>query len=468
MQARLLVADSGVGFLTDLIRELQREGYRVDRTDARDLTAERIQELRQIGEGPDAILVELGDGPVRLPDRSALPDDLAVVALRVPGSRRRTVDALRLGADEAVALPVDPEELALRLARAIDRRRPFRAARGRSSRSKSGEGLLGPSAALQEVREQIDRVSSGTATVLITGETGTGKELVASAIHEHSPRRGRPFVKVNCAALPESLLESELFGYERGAFTGADHRRTGRFEEAHGGTILLDEVGDMHPRTQAKVLRVLQEREFERLGGSRPIRVDVRILAATNQNLEELITAGRFRSDLYFRLNVVSIHLPPLREHPEDIVPLGKVFLEEFNADAAMPRRGFSEAAIERLRAGSWPGNVRELRNAVHRAVLMAEGSTLEAGDFAEPERRTRTATEPVPEAPLISLPPGGVDYREVERALIVAALERAGWVQKDAAALLRMSRRRLNYRIGRLGISHPSWRRNRGRGEPR
>jgi DNA-binding NtrC family response regulator len=466
VQARLLVADSGEGSLADLILELEREGYRVDRVDLRHLTADRIEELREIGEGPEAILIELGEARAPLPDRGALPDDVAVVALRSPGSSRRSVDALRLGADDAVALPVDPEELALRLARAIERRRPFRDPGRRRSVGEGPATLLGTSAALQEIREQIERVAQGTATVLIRGETGTGKELVATAIHEQSPRRRRPFLKVNCAALPETLLESELFGYERGAFTGADHRRTGRFEEADGGTLLLDEVGDMHPRTQAKVLRVLQEQEFERLGGSRPIRVDVRIVAATNQDLEELIEAGRFRADLFFRLNVISMHLLPLRERREDIGYLAEVFLREFNRDALVPKRGFSPSALQRIVTQAWPGNVRELRNVVQRAVLMGEGPWLEPGDLA---LRESPPSEPVASEDsesLVSLPPEGVDYRDAERALIVAALKRTHWVQKEAAELLRMSRRRLNYRIRRLGISHPSWRVNRPGGE--
>ena len=493
MQARLWVADSASGSIAHLVRELEQRGYGVERVAGGDVTAERIDELRAIGEGPDAILVALGEGTAPLRSLSALPEDLAVVAVQATAGAPPPVDALRLGADDALAAPVDADELALRLARAIERRRTHRGSGRRTAETGAcAAALLGQSEALERVREQIARVAPGRATVLITGETGTGKELVAAAVHDHSPRRRRPFLKVNCAALPETLLESELFGYERGAFTGADHRRTGRFEEAHAGTLLLDEVGDMHPRTQAKVLRVLQEREFERLGGSRPIQVDVRILAATNQDLEALIAAGRFRADLFFRLNVISIHLPPLRERREDVAFLAKEFLREFSHEAGVPKRGFSPAALEALERQPWPGNVRELRNVVQRAVLMGDGPWIEPGDLTlhaplpAPDVDERRATgrprdfaraagfpDPcsgsspavIPAPPLVLIPPEGVDYRDVERALLLAALERTGWVQKEAAALLRMSRRRLNYRIQRLGISHPSWRRNRPRG---
>jgi transcriptional regulator with GAF, ATPase, and Fis domain len=328
-------------------------------------------------------------------------------------------------------------------------------------------GLLVRGGAMERVREQIRRVAPGRATVLITGETGTGKELVATAIHLASPRRGHPNVKVNCAALPDPLLESELFGHERGAFTGAEQRRIGRFEEAHGGTLFLDEIGDMHLRTQAKVLRALQEQEFERVGGARPIRVDVRIIAATNQDLRGAIERGKFREDLYFRLDVVSIHVPALRDHPQDIPLLAGDFLAHFNASTHHRKAGISPDAMDALVKYPWPGNVRELRNTIERAVLMGEHHRIELPDLALPEpgelaEPSPAGGPPTPREPAVQLPAGGVDLREVERELILQALERTGWVQKDAAELLRMSRRKLNYRIRRLGITHRSWRRNR------
>jgi transcriptional regulator with GAF, ATPase, and Fis domain len=267
-------------------------------------------------------------------------------------------------------------------------------------------------------------------------------------------------VKVNCAALPETLLESELFGHERGAFTGADRERVGRFEQASGGTLLLDEIGDMSPATQAKLLRVLQDQEFQRLGGTRTLRTDARIVAATNQDLEEKLRDGRFRDDLFFRLNVIRIELSPLRERPEDLIALAHHFLRRFADGLGRPLRGFSEPALERIRAHPWRGNVRELHNAIERAALMAEGPRIASGDlslFGE-----RFASDGAVWRP--ELPPDGVSLREVERQLVLEALRRTGYVQKDAAALLGISRRKLNYMVQRMGITHGSWRRNRAR----
>ncbi len=299
--------------------------------------------------------------------------------------------------------------------------------------------------------------------MLISGETGTGKERVATLLHEGSGRRDRPVVRVNCAALPESLLESELFGHERGAFTGAEQRRIGRFEQADGGTLFLDEIGDMHLQTQAKLLRALQEREFQRLGGAGTIRVDVRLIAATNQDLAASIRAARFRAELFYRLNVVPITLPPLRERREDVPGLVAALLDELAGPEAVLE--LSKAAERALMEHDWPGNVRELRNVLERAALMAADGRVELDDLDHDTGllAPHAAAAAAPgAAPLVSLPPGGVDYREVERAMLLAALERSGWVQKRAAEVLRMSRRRLNYRVRHLGIRHPSWRANR------
>jgi transcriptional regulator with GAF, ATPase, and Fis domain len=297
--------------------------------------------------------------------------------------------------------------------------------------------------------------------VLLTGETGTGKEVIAGLIHRLSPRADGPLVKVNCAALPETLLESELFGHERGAFTGADRQRVGRFEQASGGTLFLDEVGDMSPATQAKLLRVLQDQEFHRLGGTQCLRTDARIVAATNQELSERIREGRFREDLYFRLNVIRIHLPPLRERPEDLMALAQRFLVGFAQELSRPARGFSQAALERLRSHPWPGNVRELHNTIERAVLLCEGRRLEAADLALGPVAGEAG------GAWRELPADAIDLRAVERRLVHEALSRTGFVQKDAARLLGVSRRKLNYMIQRMGITHPSWRRNRDDATP-
>jgi transcriptional regulator with GAF, ATPase, and Fis domain len=325
----------------------------------------------------------------------------------------------------------------------------------RAARDAAGQ-IVGESRALRDALELARRVAPSRSTVLVTGETGTGKELVAGLIHGVSPRADHPLVKVNCAALPETLLESELFGHERGAFTGADRRRVGRFEEASGGTLFLDEVGDLAPATQAKLLRVLQEQEFHRLGGSHTLRTDARLIAATNCDLEQKVRAGSFREDLFFRLDVIRIQLPPLRERQEDLIALAHHLLRECADAAGRPARGFSEAALARIRAHPWPGNVRELRNTIERAVLLAEGPRV-GGDDLGLGSADRDPANGWPE-----LPPGGWTLRDVERALVIEALRRSDWVQKEACKILGVSPRKLNYMIGRMGITHPSWRRNR------
>jgi len=314
---------------------------------------------------------------------------------------------------------------------------------------------------MREVVELARRAAQARSTVLITGETGTGKELIAALVHAESARRDGPFVKVNCAALPETLLESELFGHERGAFTGADQRRVGRFEEASGGTLLLDEIGELSPATQAKLLRVLQDQEFYRLGGTQLLRTDARILAATNRDLDEWLADGSFRRDLYYRLNVIGIHLPPLRDRLEDVTELAEQFRETFARELDRPVRCFSPRAWQRILAHAWPGNVRELRNAVERAVLMCEGGSIEEQDLALAKVRPSQAGR----AFELDLPPEGIALEEIERMAIEEALRRSDYVQKDAARLLRVTRRQLNYAIRRMGLTHPSWRRNRGDG---
>jgi DNA-binding NtrC family response regulator len=385
----------------------------------------------------------------------------SVVLLTAYGSIETAVDAMREGAFDFVQKPIDLEQIELRVARAVEHGRlvaEVRELREERDARDAAADVVGDSPALRAAVDLARRVASSRSTVLLTGETGTGKEVLAGLIHRLSPRRDRPLVKVNCAALPETLLESELFGHERGAFTGADRPRIGRFEQASGGTLFLDEVGDMSPATQAKLLRVLQDQEFHRLGGTRILRTDARIVAATNRDLGERVRAGGFREDLLFRLDVIRIELPPLRERAEDVVALAHRFLREFSAQGSRPLRGFTEGALRRLRGHAWPGNVRELRNAIERAVLMAEGPRIRGEDLA----LSVDGPLEIPGGPATPSTGGRVDLREVERSLVVEALRRAGWVQKDAAQLLGVSRRKLNYMVQRLGITHPGWRRNR------
>jgi DNA-binding NtrC family response regulator len=311
---------------------------------------------------------------------------------------------------------------------------------------------------MQQLYDAISRVAPTNATVLIRGESGTGKELVAQALHQRSPRRGRPFVAVNCAAISRELVESELFGHEKGSFTGADARREGRFEAADGGTILLDEIGDMPIATQAKVLRALQERAFERVGGTRPIQVDVRVVAATHRRLEEEVRRGRFREDLYYRLRVVEIELPPLRERPEDVPALSQRFLERVAQRLGLEKKRLGEGALAALVSHTWPGNVRELQNAIERAAVLAPGPVIEAADLLLSAGREGLPPA-APEA-------GGQGFSEAkrravehfERAFLLAALRRSGGNVSRAAEAIGMVRQSLQQKIRELGLRSEDW----------
>ena len=379
------------------------------------------------------------------------------------GTVESAVDAMKAGAYDYVLKPFDLDEMEMKVERAVEHRRLLARieAYDRSEIVPRFENIVGESPQMKEVFRTIEKVARSNATVLVLGETGVGKELVAEALHRNSSRSDRPFVKMNCAALHESLLESELFGHERGAFTGADRQRTGRFELANEGTLFLDEIGNMTASTQAKVLRVLQEREFERLGGSRTVKVDVRLVAATNKNLEEAIQRGEFREDLYYRLNVVSVNVPPLRERKEDIVPLASHFIDRFARELKKDVRGLEPAAVRALKRHTWPGNIRELENTVERAVLMAEGRFLQEEDMNLGSSNGRPATDNVASLNL-RLPPTGIALDELERQAILEALRISNWVQKDAAKFLGISSRVMNYKVAKYEIKNPRWSKNK------
>ena len=367
-------------------------------------------------------------------------------------------EAMRSGAFDFVQRTLSIEAMELKIQRAIEHQRlvsRLSSMTDRHPEASRSHGLLGPSQAMREVIRMIDKVASSNATVLIQGETGTGKERVAEAIHNASLRRDAPFVRMNCASLPDNLLESELFGHEKGAFTGADQMRIGRFEMANDGTLFLDEVGNMSSSTQAKVLRAIQNQEFERLGGSRTIKVDVRIIAATNVNLEAAIKDGRFREDLYYRLNVVSIPVPPLRERAEDILPLAEHFLRYFSQELSRKVIGFSAEAVKVLREHRWPGNVRELENTIERAVLMCDGDTIRPADLTLMDREHSVNMTPQLAVDLLNL-------EALEKAALLEALKRSNWIQKEAAKLLGVSSRVMNYKVHKHGITHDRWSKNR------
>ena len=389
-------------------------------------------------------------GPELLLGIKAVNPEVPLILMTAYGTVETAVQAMKDGAADYLTKPLDLEELLLRLARVAEQSRlrsEVRDLQARLVERHRLEGIIGESGRMQEVLALAKRVAPSNATVLIRGESGTGKELIARAIHFNSPRAGGPLVNLNCAALPEQLLESELFGHEKGAFTGAVAQRKGRFEQADGGSIFLDEIGDLSPALQVKLLRVLQERQFERVGGNRTLTVDVRVLAATHRDLERAMREGTFRDDLYYRLNVVTIQIPPLRERREDISLLLDHFLRKFAAKNRRDVTGLTAAARDALLKYDYPGNVRELENIVERAILLCRGRVIDLEDLPATVRPgQRSADEPLPK----DLP--GV-LADIERQAIESALERSGGVQTQAAAALGISERVLRYKMKKYGL---------------
>ncbi len=380
--------------------------------------------------------------------RSTSPET-AVVIITAYGTIETAVSAVKAGAADYLTKPLNLDDLLHRVHRVGERQRLVaenRELREALAERHRVEGIIGESGRMQEVLSLVRRVAPSDATVLIRGESGTGKELIARALHYASPRAGGPLVKVNCAALAESLLESELFGHEKGAFTGAVASRKGRFELADGGSIFLDEIGDLPPHLQVKLLRVLQEREFERVGSSRPVKVDVRLLAATHRDLEALVREGRFREDLYYRINVVTIVLPPLRERREDLPPLIEHFLRGFAGKNGKTVRGLTREAREALLRYDYPGNIRELENLIERAVVLTRDDVIGVEDL--PLVLEAPASGSVDEAGLIAAVEG------LERRMIREALTKADGPQTRAAELLGISERVLRYKLKKYGLS--------------
>jgi DNA-binding NtrC family response regulator len=389
-------------------------------------------------------------------------ESTVVLMMTAYGTIESAVEAMQAGTYDYIQKPFNLEELEMKVDRALQHRKLLARVEAfdRETLIPKFENIVGDSAQMKEVFTTIQKVAHSNATVLVLGETGVGKELIAEALHRNSNRTDQPFVKMNCAALHENLLESELFGHERGAFTGADRQRIGRFELANGGTLFLDEIGNMSPSTQAKLLRVLQEREFERLGGSRTIKVDVRVIAATNRDLGDAIAKGEFREDLFYRLNVVSLLIPPLRERREDIVPLAKHFIDEVAAEIKKEVRGIDPGAIRELNRHVWPGNIRELKNAMERAVLLCEQQFIRQEDLhiVGPQNTSRDSAQSIN----LKLPPNGIDLDELEKLAILEALRINNWVQKDAARFLGISSRVMNYKVAKYEIKSPRWSKNK------
>jgi DNA-binding NtrC family response regulator len=386
----------------------------------------------------------------------ALDPDTVVIMLTAHKSVETVVEAMKAGAFDYATKPFDLDDVAIRVERALDAtrlRRELRTLRDSLSRPHTIASIIGESDVMASIKALARKVAqSPGSTVLITGESGTGKDLVAKVIHYASSRAARPFLNITCSALPETLLESELFGHERGAFTDARQQKRGLLEQADEGTVFLDEIGEMVPALQAKLLRVLEEKMFRRVGGSGDIQVDVRVIAATNRNLEDLVREGKFRDDLYYRLNVLRIELPPLRARAEDIPLLAQHFVEDFSREFKRSVRGLTPEALEVLSSYSWPGNVRELRNMIERAVLLSDSEALQPADFdslAPARAAVGGAHGP------FELPIGGVVLDDVERSLVVQALDRAGGNRTRAAALLGLHRDQIRYRIEKFGLKH-------------
>jgi DNA-binding NtrC family response regulator len=371
------------------------------------------------------------------------------------GSIKNAVDSMRLGAFDYLCKPVDPQELRVVIRRALEHRRlkwENLQLKKRLHQRYGFANIIGQSDAILRVFDLIRKVADSDSTVLILGESGTGKELIAHAIHYNSFRAAGPLIPVNCAAIPGELLESELFGHERGAFTHAVRTRIGRFEQASGGTIFLDEIADMSPALQVKILRVLQDRSFERIGGVKTIRADIRVIAATNHDLEELVRLSRFREDLYYRLNVIPIRVPPLRERLTDIPLLVQHFLQEFSQKTSRPLKRLTPAALEVLMGYSWPGNVRELENLLERLVILSEGEVVDVADLPEKFHGHRLAPEEARDFPEHGVHLNAL-VQEFERDLIVRALERSNWVKSQAAQLLHLNRTTLLEKMKKQNI---------------
>ncbi len=448
-QATILVVDDESLVRWSLSERVKQDGHRV-------LEAGTGREaLEKAAEGIDVVLLDYKlpdlDGLTVLKRLKEADRDLPVILLTAHSTVELAVEAMKQGAYHYANKPFNLDEVSLTVAKALETtrlRRELRALRASESAPYAFDRIVGNSKATADLKALLRKVATSPAsTVLLTGESGTGKDLAAKVIHYNSDRATRPFMNITCSALPEALLESELFGHERGAFTDARQQKIGLLEAAEGGTVFLDEIGEMAPALQAKLLRVLEDRQFKRVGGSVDIKIDVRVIAATNRDLEDAVHEGKFREDLYYRLNVLRVELPPLRARPADIPVLITYFLDGFSREFKKNVRGLTPETLESLSRYTWPGNIRELRNAVERAVLLADREILDESDFASLSRRHRVTAG-------FELPETGVNLDELERDLVRQALQRTGGNQTRAAALLGLNRDQIRYRIEKFGLT--------------
>ena len=447
-KARIVVIDDEANAVTALETLLREDGYEVSGAhDARAGLAllERTE--------ADVVLTDLRmpgmDGLELLARVKEIRPETMVIVMTAYGTVKTAVKAMKMGAEDYLGKPIDVEEVELVLQRALEKKRLMeetRILRARVQTKYRFENLVGESPDMLAAFKTIQQVAPSSSSLLVLGESGTGKELFAQALHQISPRKNKPFIKVACSALPETLLESELFGHEKGSFTGAAYTRAGRFEMADGGTLFLDEIGDISPTVQIKLLRFLEEREFERVGGNRTFKVDVRIVAATHRDLQKKLAEGTFREDLYYRLNVIELHIPSLRERTGDIPILATHFLKRFADQNGKDIRGFSDEALALLLRHPWPGNVRELENAVERAVVLATEPILGPAYFPTLRRVADAAEAPAGKASRVSIP--GSTMAELEKEAILRTMEAVGGSTARAAELLQISARKIQYKL--------------------
>lgn len=445
----ILVVDDEQLIRWSLKDRLSEQGYRVIEADTAASAIARSEDA------PDLVLLDYklpdGDGLQVLKKLKERDPDVLVILLTAFSSIETAVEAMKHGAYHYANKPFNLDEIALLVDKALETtrlRREVKTLRANQAQPYSFDRIVGGSGSLVSIKQLMRKVASSPAsTVLLNGESGTGKDLAAKVIHYNSDRAQRAFMNITCSALPEALLESELFGHERGAFTGADRQKRGLLETADGGTVFLDEIGEMVPGLQAKLLRFLEEKTFKRVGGSVDIHVDVRVIAATNRKLEEEVRANRFREDLFYRLNVLPIMLPPLRDRTDDVPLLVEFYIDSYNTEFKKRVRGVAPDAMKRLQAYGWPGNIRELRNTVERAMLLSEGDVLQSDDF------TIGGGASVKLGDRVELPPNGIDLEQLERSLVVQALERTQWNQTRAASLLGLNRDQIRYRIEKFHL---------------
>lgn len=454
MSGSILIVDDEKGQREILTTILDREGYRVVAVPGGREALERLKT-----EEFDLILTDLkmqGMSGMELLEQVLAEDpQQCIVIMTAHGTVDSAVEAMKKGAFDYLEKPLEREDLLLTLQRAFEHIMLLRENKALHKKLEESQGIasiIGEHPKIKEVFRVINKIAPTGSTVLIYGESGTGKELVARAIHEKSPRKDRPFFAINCAAIPDTLMESELFGHEKGSFTGAGSREIGLFEAADKGTVFLDEIGEMSVAMQAKLLRAIQEKEIRRVGGKVNVPIDVRIISATNRDLEAEIKKGTFREDLYYRLNVIRINLPPLRERGSDIAALADFFVRKYSTASAIPLQGIAKPALKILMNYSWPGNVRQLESVIERGVLMAEG------DLIQPEDLPAEVHEEVAHADRLpfEFPPEGISIEGLERELIIKAMDRTGWVIAKAAPLLGMSYKTLQYRLEKFGIEKP------------